>query len=113
MRHEIVHNGHEVESLKTKGARFVESMAELPVFDATCRSVAKVHIQGEHYVRRGRSAVLIGYAGHPEVEATIDRVQTEEYVPARELAADIPLTYVTQTTLSIDDTRSPSELLDA
>ncbi len=139
VRHEIVHNGKVVESLKAKGARFVESLAQvprgaptifsahgvsraveeeaidlgLPVLDATCPLVAKIHIQGERYVRQGRSLVLIGHAGHPEVEGTTGRipgpvylVQSEADVAALELAADTPLAYVTQTTLSVDDTRS-------
>src|SRR5579863_18959 len=138
VRHEIVHNGQVVESLKAKGARFVESLSEvphgaptifsahgvsraveeeaenlgLPVLDATCPLVAKVHMQGERYVRQGRSVVLIGHAGHPEVEGTMGRipgpvylVQSEEDVVALELAADTPLAYVTQTTLSVDDTK--------
>ena len=139
VRHEIVHNGAVVESLKAKGARFVESLADVPpgtltifsahgvsravedealslgppVLDATCPLVAKVHIQGERYVRQGRSVVLIGHAGHPEVEGTMGRipgavhlVQSEEDVAALELAEDTPLAYVTQTTLSVDDTKS-------
>jgi 4-hydroxy-3-methylbut-2-enyl diphosphate reductase len=120
VQHEIVHNALEVESQKTKGTRFVESLADLPVLGAICPLVAKVHIRGEHYVRQGWSAVRIGYTGHPEVVATMGcvpgpsyRVQTEEDVPAHELAADTPRAYVTQTTLSIDDIRSSSELLDA
>src|SRR5271170_2796723 len=99
VRHEIVHNGYVVESLRAKGARFVESLAEvprgapavfsahgvsraledeakdlgLPVLDATCPLVAKVHTQGERYLRQGRSVVLIGHVGHPEVEGTMGR----------------------------------------
>lgn len=139
VRHEIVHNGFVVESLKAKGARFVESLAEvprgaptvfsahgvsraveeeaadlgLPVLDATCPLVAKVHAQGQRYVRQGRAVVLIGHAGHPEVGGTIGRipgpvtlVQSEADVAALDLAADTPLAYVTQTTLSVDDTKS-------
>jgi 4-hydroxy-3-methylbut-2-en-1-yl diphosphate reductase len=139
VRHEIVHNGYVVEKLKAKGARFVESLAEvprgahtifsahgvarsveeeaaalgLPVLDATCPLVAKVHNQGERYVKQGRSVVLIGHAGHPEVEGTMGRipgpvylVQSEADVAALDLAADTPLAYVTQTTLSVDDTKA-------
>lgn len=139
VRHEIVHNGYVVESLKAKGAHFVESLSEvpcgahtifsahgvaraveeeaaalgLPVIDATCPLVAKVHGQGERYVQKGRAVVLIGHAGHPEVEGTMGRiagpvylVQCEEDVDRLALAADTPLAYVTQTTLSVDDTKS-------
>ncbi|MGB8276694.1 MAG: 4-hydroxy-3-methylbut-2-enyl diphosphate reductase [Methylovirgula sp.] len=139
VRHEIVHNGYVVESLKAKGARFVENLSEvprgartifsahgvarmveeeaaglgLPVIDATCPLVAKVHGQGERYVEQGRAVVLIGHAGHPEVEGTMGRipgpvylVQSEADVDRLDLAADTPLAYVTQTTLSVDDTKS-------
>jgi 4-hydroxy-3-methylbut-2-enyl diphosphate reductase len=139
VRHEIVHNGYVVESLKAKGARFVENLSEvpqgahtifsahgvarrveeeaaelgLPVIDATCPLVAKVHSQGERYVEEGRAVVLIGHAGHPEVEGTMGRirgpvylVQSEADVDKLDLAADTPLAYVTQTTLSVDDTKS-------
>ncbi len=138
VRHEIVHNGYVVESLKAKGARFVESLAEvpsgartifsahgvarsveeeaaalgLPVLDATCPLVAKVHSQGERYVQQGRTVVLIGHAGHPEVEGTMGRipgpvhlVQSEADVAKLDLAANTPLAYVSQTTLSVDDTK--------
>lgn len=138
VRHEIVHNGYVVESLKAKGAHFVESLAEvprgaraifsahgvareveeeaaslgLPVIDATCPLVAKVHSQGLRYVEQGRSVVLIGHAGHPEVEGTMGRipgpvylVQCEADVAKLDLPADTPLAYVTQTTLSVDDTK--------
>jgi len=139
VRHEIVHNGYVVESLRAKGARFVESLAEvprgapavfsahgvsraledeakdlgLPVLDATCPLVAKVHTQGERYLRQGRSVVLIGHVGHPEVEGTMGRIpgpvyliQSEADVAAMDLARDTPLAYVTQTILSVDDTKS-------
>jgi len=139
VRHEIVHNGYVVETLKAKGARFVENLSEvpsgartifsahgvarsveeeaaelgLPVLDATCPLVAKVHGQGERYVEEGRAVVLIGHAGHPEVEGTMGRipgpvylVQSEADVQALALAAETPLAYVTQTTLSVDDTKS-------
>jgi 4-hydroxy-3-methylbut-2-en-1-yl diphosphate reductase len=139
VRHEIVHNGHVVEGLKARGARFVESLAEVPrgaltvfsahgvsraverqakrrnlaVFDATCPLVAKVHAHAERYAGEGRVLILIGHAGHPEVEGTIGRVeapvhlvQTEADVAALALADDTPVAYVTQTTLSVDDTKA-------
>ena len=139
VRHEIVHNRHVVESLRAKGARFVEHLAEVPtgaitifsahgvarlveedaqtrglrVLDATCPLVAKVHGQGKRYVGQGRVVILVGHAGHPEVEGTMGQVpgpvllvQTEQDVDALDLAADTPVAYVTQTTLSVDDTRT-------
>jgi 4-hydroxy-3-methylbut-2-enyl diphosphate reductase len=138
VRHEIVHNRHVVEALKSKGARFVEELDEvpdgavtifsahgvpqsvvkdaearrLPVLDATCPLVSKVHSQGKRYVGHGRTLVLIGHAGHPEVEGTMGQVgapvhlvQSEADVEALTVATDTPVAYVTQTTLSIDDTR--------
>ena len=138
VRHEIVHNRHVVDSLKTKGARFVETLDEvpdgavtifsahgvaksvveearsrsLPVLDATCPLVSKVHVQGKRYVSRGRTLILIGHAGHPEVEGTMGQVDapvhlvsTEADVAGLDLPLDAPLAYVTQTTLSVDDTR--------
>jgi 4-hydroxy-3-methylbut-2-enyl diphosphate reductase len=139
VRHEIVHNKHVVDGLKGKGAIFVEELSEvpegaltvfsahgvarsvvdeaksrkLPVLDATCPLVSKVHAQGKHYVNRGRTLVLIGHAGHPEVEGTMGRVQgpvhlvgREDEVEALELPVDTPIAYVTQTTLSVDDTKN-------
>ena len=139
VRHEIVHNRHVVDELRKKGARFVEHLAEVPsgaitvfsahgvaarveregndrglrVLDATCPLVAKVHGQGKRYVDQGRTVILIGHAGHPEVEGTIGQipapvilVQNEADVDALDLARDTPLAYVTQTTLSVDDTRA-------
>jgi 4-hydroxy-3-methylbut-2-enyl diphosphate reductase len=139
VRHEIVHNRHVVQSLEAKGARFVESLDEipdnaltifsahgvsqsvedaardrgLPVLDATCPLVAKVHNEGRRYGAQGRAVVLIGHAGHPEVEGTLGRmsgevhlVQTIEDVAALALPPDTPWAYVTQTTLSLDDTRT-------
>lgn len=138
VRHEIVHNRHVVETLKNKGARFVEELDEvpdgavtvfsahgvaqkvvqeaaargLPVLDATCPLVSKVHNQGKRYVGDGRTLILIGHAGHPEVEGTMGQVgapvhliQSEEDVAALEIPRETPVAYVTQTTLSIDDTR--------
>ena len=139
VRHEIVHNRHVVEGLKAKGARFVETLDAvpdgavtifsahgvpravevqarsrgLPVLDATCPLVAKVHTQANRYVARGRGLILIGHAGHPEVEGTMGQVDapvalvsSPADVAALGLASDAPLAYVTQTTLSVDDTRA-------
>jgi 4-hydroxy-3-methylbut-2-enyl diphosphate reductase len=85
----------------------------LPVLDATCPLVSKVHAQGKRYVGRGRALILIGHAGHPEVEGTMGQVDapvhlvsSEEDVATLELDDNSPVAYVTQTTLSIDDTRS-------
>jgi 4-hydroxy-3-methylbut-2-enyl diphosphate reductase len=138
VRHEIVHNPHVVESLKAKGARFVEDLDEvpegavtifsahgvsrkveneakarsLPTIDATCPLVTKVHIQGRRYIAQGRVVVFIGHGGHPEVEGTLGQidgelhlVENEEDVERLPLAVDTPVAYVTQTTLSVDDTR--------
>jgi 4-hydroxy-3-methylbut-2-enyl diphosphate reductase len=139
VRHEIVHNRHVVEGLKRKGARFVEELDEipdgavtvfsahgvsqtvvdeartraLPVLDATCPLVSKVHMQGKRYVARGRILILIGHAGHPEVEGTMGQVGAPVHlvssaydVERLDLPANAPLAYVTQTTLSVDDTKS-------
>jgi 4-hydroxy-3-methylbut-2-enyl diphosphate reductase len=108
VRHEIVHNKHVVESLKAKGA----ASRQLPVLNATCPLVTKVHNQGKRYVGQGRQLILIGHAGHPEVEGTMGQiaepvtlVQTESDVASLDIPADTPVAYVTQTTLSVDDTR--------
>jgi 4-hydroxy-3-methylbut-2-enyl diphosphate reductase len=138
VRHEIVHNKHVVNSLKAKGARFVETLSEipenavtifsahgvarnveeeaasrkLPVLNATCPLVTKVHNQGKRYVGQGRTLILIGHAGHPEVEGTMGQisapvvlVQTESDVEKLDIPSDAPVAYVTQTTLSVDDTK--------
>ncbi len=138
VRHEIVHNRHVVDALKSKGAIFVEELSEipdgavtvfsahgvaqsviqeaasrsLPVIDATCPLVSKVHNQGKRYVSRGRTLVLIGHAGHPEVEGTMGQVGAPVHLISSESDAlsldvplDTPLAYVTQTTLSVDDTK--------
>jgi 4-hydroxy-3-methylbut-2-enyl diphosphate reductase len=85
---------------------------QLPVLDATCPLVTKVHNQGKRYVAQGRVLILIGHAGHPEVEGTLGQidgpvmlVQNEQEVEALSVPADTPVAYVTQTTLSVDDTR--------
>jgi 4-hydroxy-3-methylbut-2-en-1-yl diphosphate reductase len=84
----------------------------LPVLDATCPLVTKVHNQGKRYVGNGRTLILIGHAGHPEVEGTMGQipgpvylVQTEADVDKLDIPVDAPTAYVTQTTLSVDDTR--------
>ena len=146
VRHEIVHNRHVVNKLQRKGAIFVDELHEipdgartvfsahgvsraieeeaaqrgLPVLDATCPLVTKVHIQGRRYAAQGRTIVLIGHAGHAEVEGTIGQVgmpvhlvSTEADVAALPLAVDAPVAYITQTTLSVDDTRSVIAALEA
>ena len=138
VRHEIVHNRHVVESLQKRGAVFVDELDEvppgamtvfsahgvarrveelaqergLPVIDATCPLVAKVHNEGRRYARQGREIVLIGHAGHAEVEGTIGQidgtvhlVQTAADVEKLEVGDPEKLAYITQTTLSVDDTR--------
>lgn len=138
VRHEIVHNKYVVESLKSKGAIFVEELSEvppgsitifsahgvpesvekegrrrsLPVLDATCPLVTKVHSHGKRYTAKGRSLILIGHAGHPEVVGTLGQVpgpvqivQCEKDVEALTIPLDAPVAYITQTTLSVDDTR--------
>jgi 4-hydroxy-3-methylbut-2-enyl diphosphate reductase len=146
VRHEIVHNKYVVESLKAKGAVFVEDLHEvpadaitvfsahgvaksveeeaakrgLPVLNATCPLVTKVHNQGKRYVAKGRKLVLIGHEGHPEVIGTMGQVpgpvllvQSVEDVAALDLPSDEPMAYITQTTLSVDDTRDIIAALEA
>jgi len=138
VRHEIVHNKYVVERLKAKGVKFVEDLADVPpnahtifsahgvskeverdaverdlnVIDATCPLVTKVHNHGRRYVGQGRTVILIGHAGHPEVEGTRGQigapvllVQTEQDVEALAIPSDTPVAYITQTTLSVDDTK--------
>jgi 4-hydroxy-3-methylbut-2-enyl diphosphate reductase len=138
VRHEIVHNRHVVEDLRTRGAVFVDDLNEvpagamiifsahgvpqqveqvarqrgLPVIDATCPLVSKVHNEGRRYAASGRDVVLVGHAGHAEVEGTIGQIpgrvhliQTVEDVASLAPADPDKLAYVTQTTLSVDDTR--------
>jgi 4-hydroxy-3-methylbut-2-enyl diphosphate reductase len=90
----------------------------LPTLDATCPLVSKVHNQGRHYIARGRTLILIGHAGHPEVEGTLGQidgptylVQNEAEIAALPLADDTPIAYITQTTLSVDDTSALIEAL--
>ena len=138
VRHEIVHNKHVVESLREKGAIFVEEVDDIPagahaifsahgvsasvvkaaadrgleVIDATCPLVSKVHKEGQNHVSKGRQVILIGHAGHPEVEGTQGQIPggvllVTDPVDVAKLRVDDPnqLAYVTQTTLSVDDTR--------
>jgi 4-hydroxy-3-methylbut-2-enyl diphosphate reductase len=138
VRHEIVHNGRVVADLKARGAHFVETLEAvpdgaltifsahgvprrveaqarargLPIVDATCPLVAKVHAHARAYVAQGRTLVLIGHAGHVEVEGTLGQVDGPVHlvgsladIDRLDLPAGTPLAYVTQTTLSVDDTR--------
>ena len=138
VRHEIVHNRHVVESLRAKGARFVEEVDDIPegavtvfsahgvarkvvndagvrglqVIDATCPLVSKVHNETKRYAGKGYEIVLIGHPGHPEVEGTMGQVSGEVHlvsdiadVATLQPANPSRLAYVTQTTLSVDDTR--------
>jgi 4-hydroxy-3-methylbut-2-en-1-yl diphosphate reductase len=141
VRHEVVHNRYVVERLRDLGAIFVEELAEVPagatvifsahgvsmavqseaagrkltVFDATCPLVTKVHMEVQRYAREGRDVILIGHAGHPEVEGTMGRfdpswggrihlVQNTQDVAALTVRNPQQLAFVTQTTLSVDDT---------
>ena len=131
VRHEIVHNKYVVESLKAKGAVFVEDLHEvpanaitvfsahgvaksveeeaaargLPVLNATCPLVTKVHNQGKRYVSKGRKLVLIGHEGHPEVVGTMGQVPGPVILVQSVEDVAEPMAYITQTTLSVDDTR--------
>ena len=144
VRHEIVHNKHVVESLRAKGAIFVKEVDEVPeggntifsahgvsdavvlgaaeknlsVVDATCPLVSKVHKEGQNHASRGRQVILIGHAGHPEVEGTQGRipggvllVTNTSDVDTLDVTDPEQLAYVTQTTLSVDDTRAVIEAL--
>jgi 4-hydroxy-3-methylbut-2-enyl diphosphate reductase len=146
VRHEIVHNRHVVEDLRKRGAVFVDELHEvpegaitvfsahgvakkvqddavslgLPVIDATCPLVAKVHAEGRRYAAQDREIVLIGHAGHAEVEGTIGQipakvhlVQTAEDVGTLAVRDGDKLAYVTQTTLSVDDTRGIIQALQS
>lgn len=144
VRHEIVHNKRVVETLRAKGAVFVEELdevpedaitvfsahgvsqkvadeakrRELPVIDATCPLVSKVHKEGQRYAAKDYEVILIGHEGHPEVEGTMGRIPGKVYlVSTKEDVANLDVTdpeklsYVTQTTLSVDDTREVIEAL--
>lgn len=147
VRHEVVHNKFVVEDLANRGAVFVEELDEVPdgaivifsahgvskavedeaerrdltVFDATCPLVTKVHIEVNKFAKTGVDAVLIGHAGHPEVEGTMGRfdpqyggrihlIEDVMDVANLDLPTDTDLAFVTQTTLSMDDT---AEVIDA
>jgi len=141
VRHEVVHNTHVVERLRGLGAVFVEELQEVPrgntvifsahgvssaveaeaqsrgltVFDATCPLVTKVHMEVQRYAREGRDVILIGHAGHPEIEGTMGRFDSsfggsiyliQSVADVESFVARDPanLAFVTQTTLSMDDT---------
>ncbi len=141
VRHEVVHNRYVVERLRGLGAIFIEDLQDVPqgatvifsahgvsnaverearerqltVFDATCPLVTKVHMEVQRYAREGRDVILIGHAGHPEVEGTMGRfdssggghmhlVQSREEAAALTVRDPLNLAFVTQTTLSVDDT---------
>jgi 4-hydroxy-3-methylbut-2-enyl diphosphate reductase len=151
VRHEVVHNRFVVDGLRARGAIFVDELDEVPdgstvifsahgvsqavraqargrhlrVFDATCPLVTKVHIEVARHAKAGRDVVLIGHAGHPEVEGTLgqwDRegatgeiylVETPEDVANLKPKHPDNIAYSTQTTLSIDDTKAVIEALRA
>ncbi len=148
VRHEVVHNRFVVESLRARGAVFIEELSEVPrgatvifsahgvsqavrkeaaergfrIFDATCPLVTKVHMEVSRHCRAGRDMILIGHAGHPEVEGTLgqwDREGATGQIQLVETVADVwaiqvrqpsNLAYTTQTTLSVDET---IEIIDA
>ncbi|MBW8191880.1 4-hydroxy-3-methylbut-2-enyl diphosphate reductase [Neiella marina] len=146
VRHEVVHNRYVVEGLRDRGAIFVDELDEVPddcivifsahgvskavrdnaksrglkVFDATCPLVTKVHMEVTRASRRGNECVLIGHAGHPEVEGTMGQYDSDSGgIYLVESPADVKtlpvkdpenLCYVTQTTLSVDDT---ADVIDA
>ncbi|MBU1424245.1 MAG: 4-hydroxy-3-methylbut-2-enyl diphosphate reductase [Gammaproteobacteria bacterium] len=136
VRHEVVHNKFVVDSLKAKGAVFIEDLNDVPpgsilifsahgvpqavrreaeargltVFDATCPLVTKVHIEVSRMRQQGKEIIMIGHKGHPEVEGTMGQssggmylVETPADVESLEVRNEQNLTYVTQTTLSMDD----------
>lgn len=146
VRHEVVHNRFVVNNLRERGAIFTDEMEEIPenatvifsahgvsqsvreqaklrghkVFDATCPLVTKVHLEVARYSRYGQECILIGHAGHPEVEGTMGQydnlkggiylVESEKDVEKLQIKNPDYLTYVTQTTLSVDDT---TRIIDA
>ena len=146
VRHEIVHNKRVVETLRDKGAVFVEEVDDipdgavtifsahgvaekieieaknrgLPVIDATCPLVSKVHKEGQNHAKKDRQVILIGHEGHPEVEGTQGRipggvllVTKPEDVAGLKVRNPDMIAYVTQTTLSVDETRDVIEALKA
>jgi 4-hydroxy-3-methylbut-2-enyl diphosphate reductase len=150
VRHEVVHNKFVVEGLRERGAVFVEELDQVPdgaivifsahgvsqavrdeaerrglkVFDATCPLVTKVHLEVARYSRDGQECILIGHAGHPEVEGTMGQydarnggsiylVEDEADVASLQVRNPQALAYVTQTTLSMDDTAKVIDALRA
>lgn len=146
VRHEIVHNPHVVKRLAEKGVIFVEETDEVPagavtifsahgvaeeieshakdrglqVIDATCPLVSKVHTEGQRYAKNNREIILIGHAGHPEIEGTLGRIPgvvhlISEATDVAKLRVKDPnmLAYITQTTLSVDDTKNVIDALKA
>jgi 4-hydroxy-3-methylbut-2-en-1-yl diphosphate reductase len=146
VRHEIVHNQHVVETRKAKGAHFVEDLKDVPpgavtvfsahgvsraveaearrrhldVIDATCPLVSKVHKEGQRYAAQGREIILIGHAGHPEVEGTKGQINGRVHLVADAggvsrlgIPTHTPVAYITQTTLSVDDTRATIDAIKA
>ena len=144
--HEIVHNRHVLEALSAKGAVFVEDLDEVPagavtifsahgvarvvvdqagarqlqVIDATCPLVTKVHLQARRFHRLGFEVIIVGHAGHPEVEGTCGQldgrvhvVGTVDEVDRLAIAPDARVGYVTQNTLSLDDTHDVIEALES
>jgi 4-hydroxy-3-methylbut-2-enyl diphosphate reductase len=144
VRHEVVHNRFVVDGLRSKGAIFVEELDEVPdganlifsahgvsrqvqntanvrglkVFDATCPLVTKVHSEVVRYGHEGKTVILVGHEGHPEVEGTMGQavgpvllVETLADVAVLEVTSNVQLAYVTQTTLSVDDTARIIEAL--
>lgn len=146
VRHEVVHNRYVVDSLRERGAIFIEEISEVPdgtilifsahgvsqavrneaksrdltIFDATCPLVTKVHMEVARASRRGEESILIGHAGHPEVEGTMGQysnpkggmylVESPEDVWKLSVKDENKLSFMTQTTLSVDDT---SDIIDA
>jgi len=143
VRHEVVHNRYVVSNLIKKGAIFVEELSEIPdgatvifsahgvsqkvrneaqqrelrIFDATCPLVTKVHLEVARHEQNTEDVILIGHAGHPEVEGTLGQykknphsdiylVETVEDVASLKIKNPDALAYVTQTTLSVDDTKN-------
>ena len=144
VRHEIVHNKRVVNNLSSKGAIFVQELdqipagavtifsahgvaqkiedtakkRELPILDATCPLVAKVHKEGQRYSSKGYEVILIGHEGHPEVEGTMGRISGDVYLVSNtedvhklKVKNPLKLSYISQTTLSVDDTRVVIEAL--
>ncbi len=143
VRHEVVHNRYVVSNLRKKGAVFVDELNEIPdgatvifsahgvsqqvrneasnrnlrIFDATCPLVTKIHLEVARHEKNTRDVILIGHAGHPEVEGTLGQykqnsnskiylIETVEDIDQLEVKNPHALAYVTQTTLSVDDTKT-------